>query len=1340
MNTPFYLIAGLATFVALLLGLLIWRARKPLKLPPLTVPLKKLKGLAFSQRWAAVFKEFIAFVHRREWLYDREWILVLGQEQAGKSSLLRSLMPGLCQIPSTSQQELVFTDTKLSFLETRSGFKGVVLDPDGKLPAAPADSETGFIWEQVLKKLLNVRPERALDAIILVISAQSLRDANGKQRLALATNLRTQLSKIEQSFQFSLPVYVVVSQTDTIVGFSEFWRIQDKAVRKEMFGWSAPDLPPSENIESLTDVAFDSIGERLKELQVQAAGNSTEISASQVDQFFLFPRHFQQLRAPLQHLLSIVFHSSAWQAGSVFRGLYFTGQISADTVTQEGEIMIPNGELPCSDIAFIHDLIAEKILAEPYLGQAASKALLSRNQLIRRFQIAGLVTISALAFCLGLATLDLRGKNASLQANLTQLQQLEQQTTTEILLPGQCIAREPVYKALEQIATIQKNSWYLSIPASWIDHRVSPEVAKQVANGVLKRVVLPGIACRLEQRAKALQQAATPGTGSAPNGSSLAFELAKKNLLETENNIALFEQNLAVFQRISTLNASLKNLPSLQPFLTLTHYAYQAELPKQVHKDQGVLLAAVLQAQYPSPVQLPDNFRPRMADQLVDLSNQLHQQMNAKVTSGKELSQQLNALKPPFLSSTRDFSAWLTWVSTAWAISSNNSNPCKDIEISLGISNDLLLGYNYPAEPLKKMRSFFNQSNCYAPNIATLSGMQLAPYGSLFIGQPDTLALNPKLASEMVGLNALVVLNFMQVEPTQDFLCSSSVAGWNATQISLSNNYVAEYDKFIQSLAQPAGAGKITLANTGSQSPLYQRIALHQLESVLNSNLRDAQIKAKPSQLEVNPAASIDLALAQESSAFSAVKDALLKLQGSYKTLGFTASDTKVSQCIRNYSSDSLARVQNLNELSRLYESKANSGGGPLFDLGPVPVINDYLTRQLSRVQVLASYATPFLSYLTQSSGPNDAQRSNTQSANYWTNTVNELNSQIQFKDPASQVAQLNNLFLKQMPNLDVSNCSKTLAAYTPADYGNDLFSMHRQKLEAQIQANCSGDRNTLALNNYNDLAARFNRELAGRYPFGPLSSSDASLSTTRNFFADYAGQSAALKQSLQGLSGAYWNAARQFLSQLDTSAKFFQSTLNLDANPPATTASTASTGTNADDTSLVSQPIKLSIAFNTNQTSAQGSSQIVAWALTSGSKSATYPGRTNVLDWAFGQATVLDLTWASGSLWLPANDAQQPDLQAEGATASYAQSGEWALLRMIERHQPQNGFSASSSNPNQLMLEFLVPIISNTGTPGKLTQSNARVYVGLNLSGKDPKTFAPVSIKPPLGFPRSAP
>ena len=129
------------------------------------------------------------------------------------------------------------------------------------------------------------------------------------------------------------------------------------------------------------------------------------------------------------------------------------------------------------------------------------------------------------------------------------------------------------------------------------------------------------------------------------------------------------------------------------------------------------------------------------------------------------------------------------------------------------------------------------------------------------------------------------------------------------------------------------------------------------------------------------------------------------------------------------------------------------------------------------------------------------------QTAAFWSNTREEIDRYTKGKEPAGQIANLDAYFVAQLTGMTYANCAGVLAAYTSPEYGNDLFSDRRRKLERQVQLRCSDRRQAEAEALYGALATRFNRDLAGRYPFGEPGARDAGVAATRAFFVDYAVQ-----------------------------------------------------------------------------------------------------------------------------------------------------------------------------------------------------------------------------------------
>lgn len=145
------------------------------------------------------------------------------------------------------------------------------------------------------------------------------------------------------------------------------------------------------------------------------------------------------------------------------------------------------------------------------------------------------------------------------------------------------------------------------------------------------------------------------------------------------------------------------------------------------------------------------------------------------------------------------------------------------------------------------------------------------------------------------------------------------------------------------------------------------------------------------------------------------------------------------------------------------------------------------------------------------------------------------------------------------------------------------------------------------AAEQYRSLAQRFNRDLAGRFPFAGPAAQDADPQQVSQFFRDYPGRRAKLDRLLENPRVPRREELRQFLVQLDDVAEFFAPTL---ARPTAAA-------------------IRLDVRFRARPQASPGSEQIVSWELYSGVSSARYPNGGSVLDWYGGDNLTLKLDWA---------------------------------------------------------------------------------------------------------------
>jgi type VI secretion system protein ImpL len=1229
---------------------------------------------------------------RREWRYAQPWLLVLGEQGAGKSSLIESVSATWRHHPPPHADQLQAEGMAWSYFRY-----GVLIDGDGKLAAAEPGSDHGKQWNKGLEQLNALRPERALDGIVLCVSARTLLHAKQSQRVALAENVNRQISLLQASVEFMLPAYVVVTHCDDIPGFTAFWQSQDCARRGEMVGYSAIAQDQTLQPSAWAETAFDRIGARMREVQVDVAALSEKID--DVDGFFLFPGHFRSLRDPLAQWLETVFRTTAWQSGYLFRGMYFTGSVEANGASAEG---------PRDDVDFVDALVSEKLLREPALARPTRQGLWSRNTLIRRLQIASIAAGIGVFAALGFAGYRVSKQVEMIVGAIDSLEKIAPRIPPAG--SGECLAREDVYPLLEHVSKIDTRSRYLFIPLSWVDGRLTSGSATVIGRSMVEKVLMPTLSCVLEQRAGELL-ASTRGVTSAPTSVLSQQREDFRTLIVDARSL---EESLQRFKTLSSSSGTMEERELISTLDSLLRYAYDEALPPEAWRKGSVLDNAFRDiADVQQPV-MPNGLHARLAAAMDARSASLRAALGREVAVGDDLLARLDEGQPPILDNTRRMGFWLAWVQRSWLGSSPERNPCQEIVNANKADVDALIAYygdiaTMQGMTMDGMLQRFSAKQCHEPEMQTLATMTLAPYGPMFVAGKDGLVMAPELQGELSGLPALVSLPFMQLTSARPFACVGAAAEWRSNEIAEAAGYLQQYEAFAKSRKLP------TLPD--GAIPLYDTLARASLGHALDDALRRAQRVPPESQADLEAATRTDAQLTKVGDELARGLDSLKTVLNAYASYGFSDGGAEVRQCARGFAADNLGGVDALADSSLLYAPTVAVGTDTLFTFGGLPVTKDYLARQVARAEVLAGYADPFLALLSDTPGVDDAWRDTPQTAAFWRNTRDELDRYTKGKEPAGQVANLDAYFVAQLTGMTYANCASVLAAYTSPEFGNDLFSDRRRKLERQVQLRCTDQRQAQAEALYGALATRFNRDLAGRYPFGDIGARDAGLAATRTFFLEYADQRDSIAAALNAMNNDRWRSAKRFIADLDIAAAFF-------ANNVAAPGDMAVTG--------------LTPVFPAETARAVGSDQMLTWRLDVEGAESVFPNGLKALQWYPGDSVALQLRWAARSQWRPQADPAQPGLSVQDASASFDAGGPWALLRFIDTYRLPG---SNAKEPDQILLGFSVPVQSQVaGADGKPARSEAKVFMTWLLTGVDPKTQTQKTIALPADFPRSAP
>ncbi|WP_250475273.1 type VI secretion system membrane subunit TssM [Caballeronia sp. GAFFF1] len=248
-------------------------------------------------------------------------------------------------------------------------------DPEWRLTV---DSDE---WRGFLALLRRHRPRAPLNGALLTVKLDVLTAADPAVRAAEAAALRGRLEDLRTALGIRFPVYLIVTQTDHLPGFAEYFSSLTEEHRAQMWGFTLP----LGNEASQIDLALRCDGE-LRQLASRLANGVNTRLEDEYDmdrrrRLSVLPEAFGALAAPLVDFLAQLFVDSRYddtQLQATLRGVYFTSAVqSAQRVVAEpltvvqrlatglGHAVSPEEAAPQSTHSyFLQDLFAKVIVPE----------------------------------------------------------------------------------------------------------------------------------------------------------------------------------------------------------------------------------------------------------------------------------------------------------------------------------------------------------------------------------------------------------------------------------------------------------------------------------------------------------------------------------------------------------------------------------------------------------------------------------------------------------------------------------------------------------------------------------------------------------------------------------------------------------------------------------------------------------------------------------------------------------------------------------------------------------------------------------------------------------------
>ena len=339
-------------------------------------------------------------------LYNFPWYMIVGEPGSGKTEAVRhcnvGFPPGLQDqfqgAGGTLNMNWWFTD------------HAVILDTAGRLMFEEVETGGSGEWKEFLKLLKKYRPRCPVNGVFLVIPADSLIKDTADEIEQKASKIARQFDVIQRILDVRFPVFVVITKSDLINGFRDFFdNLDDPQLQHQILGWSNPaplDEPYNPDFieQHLITIQKRLFRRRLALLQ-EMVSESEEPGIEKIrttDTLYAFPQSLSKIAPRMGRYLELIFSvGSQWSGKPLFfRGIYFTSSMREGSALDEdlAESLgvsvdtLPDGRVWERDRAyFLRDLFIKKVFREKGLVTYATNA---KKQHLRRKAV---VLISAAA-------------------------------------------------------------------------------------------------------------------------------------------------------------------------------------------------------------------------------------------------------------------------------------------------------------------------------------------------------------------------------------------------------------------------------------------------------------------------------------------------------------------------------------------------------------------------------------------------------------------------------------------------------------------------------------------------------------------------------------------------------------------------------------------------------------------------------------------------------------------------------------------------------------------------------------------------------------------------------
>jgi type VI secretion system protein ImpL len=199
--------------------------------------LEVLRNLGFGGKKPPLWAR-LRSLGSRQYLYELPWYVFIGAPGAGKTTALvnsglrfplaeRFGQEGIRGVGGTRNCDWWFTE------------EAVFLDTAGRYTTQESDRDAdAAAWKGFLQLLKRSRTRRPINGVLATVSVGDLLQQSAAETEAQAKAIRARVHELHADLGIRFPVYVLVTKSDLLPGFTEFFASLGKEERAQVWGCS----------------------------------------------------------------------------------------------------------------------------------------------------------------------------------------------------------------------------------------------------------------------------------------------------------------------------------------------------------------------------------------------------------------------------------------------------------------------------------------------------------------------------------------------------------------------------------------------------------------------------------------------------------------------------------------------------------------------------------------------------------------------------------------------------------------------------------------------------------------------------------------------------------------------------------------------------------------------------------------------------------------------------------------------------------------------------------------------------------------------------------------------